>query len=497
VDLNWSTDSSFVEIFIHIEEGEPTIVDTVIFEEADQRMMTEFYKQMKIKEGQTLDFETLSLCEDKILRYLGNKGFLSATISRGITLKDNRAEIVFKIDTGIQYKLGETYINGNTRTKTWFIQELLGIEKGDILTLDAIDNYRKNIYKQGLFKSVDIDTKPTPVMNIIDLSVDLVEKRAGELSLGGGYGSEEEFRLSGHVGYINLFGRATGISVKGHLSVKIRLFEIKYLEPHFFGSKIFFETNGSARYIIESDFEREQHEGIIRFGKHLIPSLRMSIGYDYRKTILHNVIPQYDIELNGISSSEFFTEMTFDNRDQTVFSRRGVYSDSRISVSEPYLIGDVGFLKLSQDIRFYHLLAKSLKVSFQGKVESLYRLEDKTIPVEELFFLGGSKSIRGYERNSLGPQTTDGYPAGGKFYYFFRSELAVKIWKPIWIKFFHDNGGLYRHFETANFKGSNTGVGTGIQLLFGIWTARLEYAWQVEADKIYPGMFHFDLGSSF
>jgi len=497
VDFNWSADSSLVNIAIDIVEGEPTIVRNVVFEGIDTVMIADFMDQMKLKIGQVLDFDKLSIYEDKILNYFGNQGYLSATITREIDINGNSAEIIFQIDTGIQYILGETFINGNTKTKTWVIEDLLNLRTGDILTLKAIDSFRKNIYSQGLFKSVDIDTKPTPFMHIKDLSVELVEKDAGELSVGGGYGSEEKFRLSGQMRYINLFGRATGISVKGHLSVKTRTFEVKYLEPHFLTSKFFFETGGFARYIIETNFKREQYEGIAGIGRFLNPILRLSTGYNYRKTILHDVVPSLEAELNGINSSEFFTELTLDSRDRKVFSRKGVYTNSHISVAEPYLIGDIGFLKLSQDARYYHSITKSMQLSFQGKAESVFRLEDKVIPIEELFFLGGSKSVRGYERNSLGPQTSDGYPEGGKFYYFLRSEFALKVWNPIWIKFFHDNGGLYRHFNTANFKGSYTGAGTGIQLLMGIWTARLEYAWQVEADKILPGRFHFDLGSSF
>ena len=497
VQFRWSPDSAEVDIRIFLDEGSPAIIDTVIIQGLERLQPEDIRSAVKIKSNSQLDFDRLSVIEDNISNYCGNKGHISASLSRTIIREENRVTLIYNLNEGPQCILGDVIVEGSDKTRKWFIRDKLKLETGDTLTFKAVDNFRKTLYQQGLFQSIDVETEATPFRHIRDLRVNVKEKEAGEFSFGGGYGSEDKLRLSGRLGYINLFGRATGVGAIGLLSVKSRKFEIRYFEPYFFKSSLFFESNLLWRYKIENEFNREVREGIFRIGKMLDNNLRVSWGYNYRRTLLTDVIPELAEEFEGVNASLLFLEATYDRRDNKIFPKNGLFLSPRIAVAEPYLLGDLGFLKLKGEIRIYRKVAPSIVLATQGKSEIMFKLENTEIPLEELFFLGGSNSIRGYETNSLGPLTSLGNPLGGKFYYFWRSEALFNIWKPLWLKFFCDNGGLYKHFFSARWDETNTGAGIGLQVLFGVWTARVSYAWQFELDEVKPGLFHFNVGSTF
>ena len=494
--IEWSADSSEVDISITLDEGEPVLIDSIEIIGIKKLQYEEIHEKLGLEKGNRIDFKAIAAGEAKVMRYYGNRGHLAATISKTIIREGNKADLIYSIDEGPQYVLGKVQIEGNEKTKNWVIKDEFRVERGGILTLDKIDTYRQRLYRQGLYRSIHLDIQPTPFDRIRDLRVIVEEKEAGELSFGGGYGSEERLRLSGHIGYINLYGRGTRIGLRTRMSSRIRSVETHYHEPHFLGSRFFFESGLSWRFNQEPNFDRETDELYLLLGRLKGHCCRFTWGYKYRQAILMDISPELAESQGHGRSSTFFTEANYDNRDSKIFTRRGIYANGRCGVAEPYALGDVGFLKAVGEIRGFKPIFGTMIFAVQGKSGRIFRLEEEKIPLEEMFFLGGAGSVRGYERNSLGPKTLSGTPTGGKFYYFLRGEIRLNLWKPLWIKTFFDNGGLFRNFSHARLAGSDSSGGLGLQVVWGIWTARIDYAWRID-DDILPGEIYFDVGQVF
>ena len=60
----------------------------------------------------------------------------------------------------------------------------------------------------------------------------------------------------------------------------------------------------------------------------------------------------------------------------------------------------------------------------------------KTIPLYEKFFLGGERSIRGFEVYTLGPRDKNGTILGGNKSLFFNLEYAIPAGPAVFFRLF-------------------------------------------------------------
>jgi outer membrane protein insertion porin family len=497
VNIFWYDDSSKVMIFIVMDEGKPAILEDIELTGVKAASDEQILDLLNLKKGETVNFEQIAKGEAKIIEYYGNQGYLSASLTRNLVRDGLNATLLLDVNEGPQYILSDVNVEGNAKTRDWVIKKELKTQQGEILTYKDVELLRTRLYQQGLFQTINIETRPTPFSHIRDLNIKVEEKDAGELSFGGGYGSDEGLRLSGQIGYLNLFGRSAGVGLESRLSFKSRSLNARYNEPFFLKTSLFAESNLTWKYLEEPYFNRETQEMTLKIGKFLSDFWRLQEGYTLRRTMLYDLIPELAEAVGTGNTSLIFTESIFDTRDSKIYTRKGLYLYSRLSIAEPYILGNIGFLRTIGELRAFHPIFKPLIFAFQTKSENIFRLEEADIPLEEIFFLGGKGTVRGYPQNSLGPKTPSGIPTGGKFYYFSRAETRINVWKYLWLKSFIDNGGLYNNISSGKFNASSTGGGFGIRLALGMWTARLEYAWQFSREEIKPGAYYFDLGQEF
>ena len=494
--IEWCDDSSRVNIVIELNEGLPVFVDSVEILGVDSLTAMDLKNIITIEAGDRLDFDKIEVSEKKALGYSGMKGHLAAAVSRNIFRSNQSAVIQIAFNIGPRYYLGEVEVTGNDKTKLCFFLRALRLDKGELITYDKIEAYKQKLFQKGIFESIHISFKPGEADTVWNLQVEVRERDAGELSLGGGYGSETGPRLSGDFHYINLYGRGAGIGLKTLISPIIRNMEIDYYEPYLWRTALYFKSNGSWSYQEEPSFNREVRQGKIGLGLFLGKWWRIQGGYKVKYTYLSDVSPDLVETIGAGRVSLFDVEVNFDSRDSKIIPGRGVYFLSNLTISEPYIFGTIGFFKAEAEYRRFFTLLKPVIMATQFKSGYIVRLEDIPIPLEEKFFLGGSSTIRGYDRNSLGPKTALGTPKGGNFYYLLRSELRIHVWKYLGSKVFYDNGGLYKFMRAAESEDCSNSLGIGLTAAAGLWTARVEYAWRIE-QGLKPGAWYFEVGQAF
>ena len=141
---------------------------------------------------------------------------------------------------------------------------------------------------------------------------------------------------------------------------------------------------------------------------------RLSLGADYLSgTYALNPIS------NTVLAEEGFIDKygdTFNDAQMSVFwlkstLNRGVLPDrgasQRISAEVTLPGGDLEYFKLDYDAQFFKPLTNSLTLRLHGRLgyAETYGKTDR-LPFFENFYGGGFGSVRGFERNSLGPRST-------------------------------------------------------------------------------------------
>ena len=496
LQIHWTKDSSEVAIEIYLEEGSPVVIDSIQMKGVERLPLEDVNRNLFFRTGDRLDAEVLDASTEALTRYYANEGYLDVRVSRIIDQTEKSAVVVFEISEGTEYYFNELQIRGNTMTHTWIVEKALRLKKGDAITLKHIESYQRSLINQGLYSSVKVSTEHLATDSLVNIIVDVVEKEPGELSMGGGFGSEERARTAVQISHINISGRAAALSLEGKLSERDRNASMQHYAPYILNSRLFARAKVSYLFRVDPDFDREKIEAAGSIGHYFSEWVRIAGSYKFRRTTLLNL----PADLQDIYSGEHFNlygaELTADFRDNQIYTRRGSYFSLSGAVSNPKGFMNADFLKGNFDFRGYRDFGMRMVAAVQVKTGSLLKMDLDTTPLEERFFLGGTNSLRGYDRNSLGPQTTLGTPQGGNFYYLVRCELRADIYLPVFLKLFVDNGGLYSSVAASRIDGTYTGAGAGIGALWGVWSARLEYAWRVDG-TMKPGRFHFQVGQAF
>ena len=494
--VEWNKDSSRVALKIYLNEGRPVIIDSISLAGIEKLPLAEVRKNLYLQSGDRLDLELLEASSDALTKYYAYKGYLDIRISSRIDYNDSTASIEYEIIEGVEHYYHGIEVRGNERTKTWIIEKALGLKKGGKITLRNIEAYQRRLIKQGLYRSVKVSTDHFESDSLVNIIVAVVEKEPGEFSFGGGYGSEERVRTAALLSYINLAGRAAALSSEGKLSQLERSAALQHYAPYILRSGLHARASASYSYRIEPNFDREIIEAAAGIGYNFSEWVKLAGSYNFRRTTLLDLPADLRDIYSGGHFNFYGLELTADFRDNQIYTRRGIYLEADGAISNPKGFGRADFLKGGFDFRIYRDFMRKVVAAVQIKSGSSIKLELETIPLEERFFLGGTNSLRGYDRNSLGPQTSLGTPQGGNFFYFIRSEIRADVRLPFFIKLFVDNGALYSSFSNAKINGTSTSAGLGIGALWGVWSARLEYAWKVE-DTIEPGRIHFQVGQAF
>jgi|GEM_PF-1779616 len=496
LQIQWNADSSAVDIIISLDEGRPVLVDSVIIQGVEAEHLPEIRKLIPLKSGGRLDYLLIRQSVDNISRYYGEKAYLSATVSHNIQQEAHSALIVFQIDAGIKYYLHSIRVRGSEKTKDWVIRRESNMSAGIPLTLPSIDSYRRRLYRQGLFKTVHIESEIAGYDSLANLTVTVEENLPGEFSLGGGYGSEERARLSVQWNYINMDGRAAAVGAEGKISETNRFLTLKHFAPYILRSGLYFHGGIAYSYQIEPDFNRETLELSGALGYPFLEWWRIDWGYTFKHSTLLDLPPDLAEGFIGDNIDQYGVELIRDTRDSRIFTRSGGYYAASGAVSNPHGLLRAEFLRSEADFRLFHTMNAKGISAFQFKSGALFELENAHIPLEEKFFLGGANSIRGYGQNSLGPLTNQMTPQGGNFYYFLRQEFRYELRPPLYVKVFIDNGGLYSYFSQAKLADSVSAAGMGLGAVFGVWGGRIEYAWRLE-NGAKPGEIYFQIGQGF
>jgi len=130
-------------------------------------------------------------------------------------------------------------------------------------------------------------------------------------------------------------------------------------------------------------------------------------------------------------------------------------------------------------------------------------LEVDGLPPFMNYYAGGSRSVRGYDSNSLGPESSTGDPLGGNKRIVGNLELIlpnifVEQSQSTRIAAFFDAGNVFGPNETVELNELRTSAGVAFMWLAPIGTLRFSYAVPLN-DK--PGddlqNFQFTMGSGF
>ncbi|MCC7311586.1 MAG: outer membrane protein assembly factor BamA [Sulfuritalea sp.] len=423
-----SPEKQDIYITINISEGEKYAISSVKL--AGQLLVPEdeLTKLVRIKPGEVFSRENMTETTKAISERLGNDGYAFANVNAAPELDKEKRQVAFTIfiDPGRRVYVRRINVTGNTKTRDEVIRREMRQSEAGWYDGAKINKSRTRVDRLGYFEEVTVETPPVPgTTDQVDMDLKVKEKPTGNLSLGAGFSSAENFTLSSSISQQNLFGSGKHLSLQISTSKSNQVYSISHTDPYFTVDGVsqgfdLYVRNIDTESLDVADYSSESFGGGLRWGVPIGEDdyINFGLSYDHTKinditrnctTIDPNTSLQYQRYVceYGNTTDTFLTTFGWqkDERDSVIFPTSGRLRKAIAEVSLPG--STVSYYRASyQHLQFFPLIERGkLTLALNGEV-GIGRTYggDEVLPFFKNYYAGGIGSVRGFESGSLGPR---------------------------------------------------------------------------------------------
>lgn len=421
-----SPDRKGIFITINVSEGEKFEVSKIAFNGDLVLTETRLKQLMPLTTGDTYSAAAISFAEEQIKQNLGYFGYAFAKVTSVPTVKPgtNKVDISLYVDPGKKVYVNRINYTGNETTNDVVLRREARLMEGGALSTAQVDRTKIRLQRLTFVEEVEVETpKMEDKEDRVDVNYKIKERSAGTISGGLGYGSTYGLSVNANVSHNNFLGsgKTVGLSVnKNSFSTN---YALNYFDPYFTIDGI---SAGAALSYRSSDF------GEINIAATLLDTTALDFNFGYPVNEITRLNYGLGIQTNDLSAKgrasqqiiDFFADNGKDVRQDPDFSydlvkfstsiirnslNRGIFPDRGtkqfLSLSGAVPGSDLEFYKI--DYTLDHYIPISPGWSFLSRVKLSYGDgygDSENLPYFENFSTGGSSSVRGFERNTIGPR---------------------------------------------------------------------------------------------
>lgn len=500
--------TTYVDITLNIKEGVQTQVTSVTIHGLNVLSYSEAIEAITLKKGSAFRNYTIHSDENTLSSLISEKGYPHVTVKgTAVISKDNtRAAATYEVDEGPLVRMGQVAYTGNFLTKERVIENELELNQGEPFSLNKFLKSQRNIRDINAFDSVRFKTYGLKEKeDKVNLLLELEEKKPYYIQLGGGYDSEREFYADILAGDRNLFGLNKEIWTRIEISRIGYRGDLGMVEPRFMGTRIKSSINmfSEKREEFNTNFGTRDKGISVSFNSRLFQKFNadLSFVYTYKK--------QYQMDSEPIPAGEedeydprriltISPSLVYNSMDSYIRPRRGMFSSLLLDFSKGINNSLDNFFKYRFEIRKYYTPMENLTFAFRGLFGNITRFDDgSTIPEDQLFFLGGTSTVRGFDENRLRFDTT-GKAVGGKTAILGNIEARIDLGPNFELSFFYDTGSIKNAILDQGSDDFRSSVGVGLHYLTQIGPMGVYYGHKLDRKaNESAGSFHFTIGFRF
>ncbi|HUP38562.1 MAG TPA: BamA/TamA family outer membrane protein [Vicinamibacterales bacterium] len=508
VELNDAKDK--VAITVDINEGEPTIVETVTLDgfsiPADH--LERLKARLPIAEGKPRDQRFILASHDMSVAELRDHGFpyggVRVVERPGST--ETRVALTIAADTGPQAVFGAITVEGDVSVDEDVIRRELAFREGDLYQLSRITETQRRIYSLELFQFVNVAPRlPENRAPQVPVVVTVAEGKHRRLQLAGGYGSEEKARGRINWRHVNFGGGARTGEVEAKASSLEQGLRGSFVEPYLFQRGLSLRMSGSTWWANEPVYEYRSSGGRIGVTKDFSRAgvggergVRNTISatfiqeyenYTINQTVLEDVTFRDELIALGLdpetgrgTGTVAAIELDFERNTaaQPLDPRQGYLVNAHVEKAAPFLLrGTFQYTEVSGEVRGYVPLGSRFVWANRARSGTLAGPSAALIPFYKRYFVGGSSSVRGWGRYQVSPLTPAGQPIGGRTMMEVSTEARFGIRDKIGGVLFVDGGNVWAGPWEVRVSELRWAVGPGIRYDTPIGPMRVDLGWQL------------------
>ncbi len=485
----------------HIYEGKPYKVSSVDIELLEPVMdKKKLLEVIKLQPGKTFNVEKMRKDIERLRRLLADRGYAYVRIVPDY-IKDEKhhtVKIRYLINPGQKVYIHNVIISGNQRTLDRVIRREVYLAPGDVYSYTDLIESKNALRRTGFFSDVRIEERRVGP-NQMDLLVNVKEMPTGSIMVGGGYSSYEGFIINASINDKNIFGSGINGNFQIDFSSKSLRFNLGIQNPRVFDSDYSLGFNAYNSRFEYYDYTQDRKGASVSVGHQFTRHLSGSLTYAYEQNELTDV--NYDnvyFQEGKYSKSALIPALSFDNTDDYYIPRHGVAAYASLEYAG--IGGDEKYIKSYLKGAYYYglqdLIDYDLIFRLKGRVGYIY--DNGYLPVFEKFYLGGLRSLRGYQTASLAPKDDEGRLIGGKYMFSTSLEASIPMMTNtpnMRLTFFIDYGGVG---EDSFTQITRSGAGMALEWISPMGPLQLVFAKALDAkpdDR--TSDFEFSIGSRF
>ncbi len=434
----------------------------------------------------------------KIKEAYAQKGFNNVRVESQIQIHDEKAtvDLAFIVFENQRSIIKEIHISGNLLTKRNILRRELTFKEDDVIDFRAINVTRKRLYDLGIFELVNIEAVPlgedsdvwskqegkSSLDKAYRVEISVVELKPYRLRYGLEFDTETSFGISGELINRNLLGNAQLLGASFRLNLDERDLRGFFRTPYFFTKKINTEFFTFVNRSIKPLFTVDRFGFTLQQQIELRKSYILSYNYTFERshTFYGNAGTPLDSD-EKINLGILNFALTRDTRDNIINARRGIFFSQSFEYAPEFLGSDVSFIRYFGQLFSYKKITDYLIFAFGLRLGLGKGLGADLVPSER-FFAGGGTTIRGFDKNEIGPEDPfTGLAQGGDAVFILNQELRFPIYRRLGGVVFIDLGNVYsRVYDLDPF---NVRKSAGFGLRFNTPFVLVRFDWGFKLDR--------------
>ncbi len=489
-----------------IDEGEVFSMGKieVVDPESEKEMTDNLVRVLQGKSGET--FSNLKLQNDieTLSNFFADRGHAYVDIDPRTQIDPEKRtiDVSYHVNRGTKFLFGRINIGGNTKTRDKVIRRELRFSEGDLFSASALKRSRERINNTQFFSEADIQT----IQNddeTIDVNVKVVEGSTGAFSVGLGYSTVDSIIAIANISQKNWLGKGLDATFNVEFSGSRQFYNIGLTDPYFLDMNM---SSGVNIYNEEYEYDAyytSQQGFRLSFGKPINEYTTWSAGYRWEKVEIYNIsstASDYIRDEEGTTStSQVYFSLNRDKRDNYLFPTRGYKLKGTLVFAGGPLGFDNDFYKVILEGHKFYPFKWSSAFHLWGRISYADGYGGQDLPLYERFYIGGLKTVRGFDFGEAGPEDENGDVIGGTKELILSAEWIFPLIKNMGLKgvIFYDAGKAFDDNENLSFDLRHS-VGFGIRWKSPMGPLRVEWGFNLSPeDDEESSVWDFSVGTFF
>ncbi|MBF0491268.1 MAG: outer membrane protein assembly factor BamA [Deltaproteobacteria bacterium] len=494
-ELNATQDKFLLNV--ELKERKIYPVESLEFEGLKSLKLEKVKGFLRVQENKPFSPTLLEEDVRALLVHYADQGYPYAEVKTEFDKLDSgKVKIRYKINEGKKAEMGQILLVGNNRTKSKSILQALKLKEGDPFRPQQILDSQIRLRRLGIFDSLSLETLGLKGKEEkVHLVVRVEERKNKILDLGFTYDTDTSFKAKLVYSELNLLGRAKHLDFKLTGGLLFNRGEIAYTDPRFLGSDWQQFANVFAQYENRASLEDRQVGTSLAFLRDLTRKLSLIFKYEFALTEFNEAKTDFSLLPPGSGTNttgKLGVSVSYDKRDNFGDPHSGFYTVGKFDYGTQLNDGVTHFLKWGS--RFGYWWSPFAKLTFANvlRVDNIIPLSSSgRVPAQELFFLGGDDTIRGFGQDQINP-------GGGKLALVHNLELQFRLYKGFQVVGFADSGFDINSWGELGLDTLRHSAGAGLRYVTPVGPIRLDYGFILDRrPEESKGRLHFTFGYFF